>query len=59
MSMPDGSARQVAVHVVHDLPHLVVESLFDIKDGLWRRQGIRHATRRPGAVSHRSTCGLR
>jgi hypothetical protein len=35
MSMPDGSARQVAVHVVHDLPHLVVESLFDIEDGLW------------------------
>jgi hypothetical protein len=24
MSMPDGSTRQVAVHVVHDLPHLVV-----------------------------------
>jgi len=25
----------VAVHVVHDLPHLVVESVFDITDGLW------------------------
>lgn len=35
MSMADGSTRQVAVHVVHDLPHLVVESLFDIEDGLW------------------------
>jgi hypothetical protein len=35
MSMPDGSTRQVAVHVVHDLPHLVVESLFGIEDGLW------------------------
>ena len=35
MSMPDGSTRQVAVHVVHDLPHLVVESLFGIADGLW------------------------
>src|SRR6476660_4913270 len=35
MSMPDGSTRQVAVHVVHDLPHLVVESLFGIDDGLW------------------------
>ena len=23
------------VHVSHDLPHLVVESLFDINDGLW------------------------
>jgi hypothetical protein len=35
MSMPDGSTRKVAVHVVHDLPHLVVESLFGIDDGLW------------------------
>ena len=34
MSMPDGSTRQVAVHVVHDLPHLAVESLFGIEDGL-------------------------
>jgi len=23
------------VHVVHDLPHLVVESLFGLEDGLW------------------------
>jgi hypothetical protein len=35
MSMPDGSTRQVAVHVLHDLPHLVVESLFGLEDGLW------------------------
>ena len=35
MSMPDGSTRQVAVHAVHDLPHLVVESLFGLEDGLW------------------------
>jgi hypothetical protein len=35
MSMPDGPASQVAVHVVHDLPHLVVESLFGLEDGLW------------------------
>jgi hypothetical protein len=35
MSMPNGSTQQVAVHVVHDLPHLVVESLFGIEDGLW------------------------
>ncbi len=35
MNMPDGSTRQLAVHVVHDLPHLVVESLFGIEDGLW------------------------
>lgn len=28
-------ARRVAVHVVHDLPHLVVESILRIDDGLW------------------------
>jgi hypothetical protein len=32
MSMPDGSIRQVAVHIVRDLPHLVGESLFGISD---------------------------
>lgn len=31
----DGDARRAPVHVVHDLPHLVVESLFGISDGLW------------------------
>jgi len=28
-------ARRGPIHVVHDLPHLVVESLFGIADGLW------------------------
>jgi hypothetical protein len=28
-------ARRGPIHVVHDLPHLVVESLFDVTDGLW------------------------
>jgi hypothetical protein len=31
----DGVTRRGPVHVVHDLPHLVVESLFGIDDGLW------------------------
>ena len=31
----DGETRRAAVHVVHDLPHLVVESFFGISDGLW------------------------
>ena len=31
----DGQTRRGPIHVVHDLPHLVVESLFDISDGLW------------------------
>jgi hypothetical protein len=30
----DGVTRRGPVHVVHDLPHLVVESLFGIDDGL-------------------------
>jgi hypothetical protein len=31
----DRSTRRGPVHVSHDLPHLVVESLFGIDDGLW------------------------
>jgi hypothetical protein len=31
----DGVTRRGPVHAVHDLPHLVVESLFGIEDGLW------------------------
>ena len=31
----DGITRRGPVHAVHDLPHLVVESLFGIADGLW------------------------
>jgi hypothetical protein len=30
-----GVTRRGAVHVAHDLPHLAVESLFGIDDGLW------------------------
>jgi hypothetical protein len=35
LSFSDGSAHRAAVHVVHDLPHLVVESVFGLDDGLW------------------------
>jgi hypothetical protein len=35
MALSDGETRLVAVHVLHDLPHLVVESLFGIDHGLW------------------------
>jgi hypothetical protein len=28
-------ARRAPIHVIHDLPHLAVESLFGITDGLW------------------------
>ena len=35
LSFPDGTARRESVHVIHDLPHLVVESVFGLDDGLW------------------------
>ena len=35
LSLPDGTARRAAVHVIHDLPHLAVESVFGLPDGLW------------------------
>ena len=35
LSFPDGTARRAVVHVTHDLPHLVVESVFHLDDGLW------------------------
>jgi hypothetical protein len=35
LSFPDGTARQAAVHVIHDLPHLVIESVFGLDDGVW------------------------
>ena len=35
----EGVARRGPVHVVHDLPYPVVESLFGINDGLWGGAG--------------------
>ncbi len=35
LSFPDGTARHATVHVICDLPHLVVESVFGITNGLW------------------------
>jgi hypothetical protein len=35
LSFPDGTARREAVRVIHDLPHLVVESVFGLDEGLW------------------------
>jgi hypothetical protein len=57
MTFADGQARRVAVHVIHDLPHLVVESLFGIEDGLWgvlARGGFAPANR---AVDGRGAAG--
>jgi len=35
LTLPDGTARRVPIHVAHDLPHFAVESRFGIEDGLW------------------------
>jgi hypothetical protein len=35
LTLPGSPGWQAAVHVVHDLPHLVVESAFGLPDGLW------------------------
>jgi hypothetical protein len=57
LSFPDGTARRAVVHVIHDLPHLVVESAFDLEDGLWGTLAVggyapasRAATRRNGRI---------
>ena len=44
LSFPDGTARREDVRVIHDLPHLVVESVFGLDEGLW---GTRAARRLP------------
>jgi hypothetical protein len=57
LSFPDGTARQVVVHVIHDLPHLVIESVFGIADGAWGTLAVggfapvpRPLTRRNGRI---------
>lgn len=48
LTLPDGTARRAVVHVIHGLPHLVVESVFRLDDGLWGTLagGDREVTRR-------------
>ena len=57
LSFPDGTARRAAVHVIHDLPHLVVESVFCLDEGLWStlaaggfEPASRAVTRRNGRI---------
>jgi hypothetical protein len=57
LTFSDGTARRAVVHVIHDLPHLVVESVFCLDDGLWGTlaaggftQAARAATRRHGRI---------
>jgi hypothetical protein len=53
LSFPDGTARRGTVYVIHDLPHLVVESVFGLDEGLWgtlatnRFPGLRLVTDAP------------
>ena len=43
----NGAVRRGPIHVVHDLPHLVVESLLGIDDGLWAElEAAQHAAAR-------------
>jgi len=35
LMLPDGTVRHAVVNVINDLPHLVVESVFRLDDGLW------------------------
>lgn len=41
LSFPDGTACREVVHVVNDLPHLVVESVFGLGGGLWGTRAAR------------------
>ena len=57
LSFPDGTARRAAVHVIHDLPHLVIESVLGLDDGLWGTLAVggfepanRAVTRRNGHI---------
>jgi hypothetical protein len=54
LSFPDGSAHRAAVHALHDLPHLVVESVFGLDDGLWGTLAAGGFTQVNRAVSRRN-----
>ncbi len=47
----DGITRRGPIHAIHDLPHLVVESLFGLDDGLWGELAAGSHT----AASHAAT----
>jgi hypothetical protein len=52
VTLAGGGTRKVAVQVIRDLPHLVVESVFGIEDGRWGTLagGGSPGTSRPGHV---------
>lgn len=49
LAFGDGSSCRAAARVIHDLPHLVVESVFGIDDGRWGRLATRRD--RPAGVA--------
>jgi hypothetical protein len=55
LSFPDGSARRAVVHVIHDLPHLVVESVFGLDDGLWGTLAVGGFAPATRALTRRNT----
>jgi hypothetical protein len=55
LSFPDGSARRAVVHVIHDLPHLVVESVFGLDDGLWGTLAVGGFAAASRALTRRNT----
>src|SRR6202035_3968127 len=55
-----GVTRPGPVHVVHDLPHLAVESLFGIGDGCgqnWPREVTRRPAMRPRPATRSARSG--
>jgi hypothetical protein len=61
LTFPDGTTRRAVVHVIHDLPHLVVESVFGFDNGLWGTLaggGFIHASHTPRAPRRRGRLRL-
>jgi hypothetical protein len=54
LTFPDGTARRAVVHVIHDLPHLVVESAFGLGDGVWGTLAAGGLSRATRAATQRS-----
>jgi hypothetical protein len=54
LTFPDGTARRAVVHVIHDLPHLVVESAFGLSDGVWGTLAAGGLSRATRAATQRS-----
>ena len=52
VTRPDGWARRIACIIEHDLPHLVVESVFEIEHGFWGLVAAGAFTVAPGVPGH-------